>query len=48
MCFYESESKICYKTNISTVQSLHTCWNLGVTSTLCYACSHRSIQGQCP
>jgi len=27
-CCYESESKICFKTTISTVNSLHICWNL--------------------
>ena len=47
MC-YESESKICSKTIISTVNSLHICWNLGVTVTLCQARSNGGIQGQCP
>ena len=31
MCYYESESKICSETTISTVNSLHICWNLDVT-----------------
>jgi len=44
MCYYESESKICSKTNISTVNSLHICWNLNVTFTLCQAYSHVSYK----
>jgi len=28
MCYYESESKICSETTISTVSSLHIFWNL--------------------
>jgi len=32
MCYYESESKMCSKTTISTVNNLHICWNLDVTS----------------
>jgi len=31
MCYYESESKICSETTISTVNSLHISWNLDVT-----------------
>jgi len=31
MCYYKFESKICSKTTISTVNSLHICWNLNVT-----------------
>jgi len=30
MCYYELESKIYFKTTISTVKSLHICWNLEV------------------
>jgi len=31
-----------------TVNSLHTCWNLGLTFILFLAHSHGLIQGQCP
>jgi len=42
MC-YESESKLCSKTTISMFNSLHICWNLDVTFTLCQARSHGGI-----
>ena len=45
MCYYEFESKICSETTIFTVNSLHICWNLYVTFTLCQARSHGGIQG---
>ena len=32
---YVSESKICSKTTISKVNSLHICWNLDATFTSC-------------
>jgi len=38
----------CFKTVNSAVNSLHICWNLDVTFTLCQARSHGGIQGQCP
>jgi len=47
MRYYESQSKICSKTTISTVNSPHICWNLDVTFTLCQPRSHGGIQGQC-
>ena len=43
VCYYESESKICSKITISTVNSLHIWWNLDVTLTLCQARSHGGI-----
>jgi len=48
MCYYGSESKIFSKTTISTVTSLHICWNLDVTVTLLQARSHEGIQGNVP
>jgi len=43
MCCYEYESKICSKTTIATVNSLHIGWNLDVIYTSCQACSHGGI-----
>jgi len=40
MCCYESESKMCFKTTISTVNSLHIFWILDATFTLSWACKH--------
>jgi len=48
MCHYESESKICSATTISTISSLHICWNLHVTFTLCQARSHGAFKGSVP
>jgi len=48
MCYYESESKLCSKTTISTVNSLHTCWNLDVAFPLFHTNSHGGIQKECP
>jgi len=48
MCCYESESKLCSKITIFTVNSLHICWNLDVTFTLCQAQSHGGIKGSVP
>jgi len=48
MCYYKLEPKICSETTISTVNSLHICWNLDVTFILCQVHSHGDIQGQCP
>jgi len=37
---------------VSKLLFLHStayiCWNLDVSFTLCQACSHGGIQGQCP
>jgi len=43
ICYYESESKIWFKTTMSTVNSLYIFWNLDVTFTLCQAYSHGGI-----
>jgi len=48
MHHYEAESKICSKTTISTVNSLHICWNLDVTFTLSQARSHGVFRGSVP